>query len=111
MQKRRVIKRQDVVLRLYQHLDLSTAEDDALGLARGVASPSHDFKVGIAPAPLHNTAAQLIEDGNIYAPNLPFFGKDHVDPEPFEKPRRIEILDHVESCSQQADAFQPVSSQ
>ena len=109
MQKRRVIQRQDIVLRLYQYLDFNIAEDDALGLARGEAS--HDFKVGIAPALLHNTAAQLIQDGNIYAPNLPFFWKDHVYPNPFAKPCRIEILDHVESCSQQADTFQPVSSQ
>ena len=97
MQKRRVIQRQDVVLRLDQHFDLGTAEDDALGPARGEAI--HDFKIAVARAVLDNTAAQLIEDDSIYAPDLPFVGKDHVNPEPLAKPCRIEILDHGESFS------------
>ena len=109
MQKRRVTQRQDIVLRLYQHLDLCTAEDDALGSAHGLAI--HDFKVGIARAVLEKTAARLIEDDSIYAPDLPFFGKDHVDSEPRAKPRRVEILDYDESYSQQADAYQPVNRQ
>ena len=77
MQKRRVIQRQDVVLRLDQHLDLGTAEDDALGPARGEAI--HDFKIAVARAVLDNTEAQFIEDDGIYAPDLQFVGKDHVD--------------------------------
>ena len=83
MQKRRVIKRQDVVLRLDQHLDLGTAEDDALGPARGEAI--HDFKITFARAILDNTAAQLHEDDSIYALDSQFVGKDHVDPEPPRK--------------------------
>ncbi len=109
MQKRRVIQRQDMVLQLDQHLDLVTAEDDALSHARGEAI--HDFKIAFARAVLDNTAAQLIEDNSTYAHDLPFVGKDDVDPEPLAKPRCIEILDHGESCSQQADACKPVSGQ
>ena len=80
MQKRCVMQRQDVVLRLDQHFDLGTAEDDALGPAHGEAI--HDFKIAVALVVLDNTAAQFIEDDSIYAPDLPFVGKDHVDPEP-----------------------------
>ena len=86
MQKRRVIQRQDVVLRLEQHFDLGTAEDDALGPARGKAIP--DFKIAVARAVLDNTAAQLIENDSIYAPDLTFVGKDYVDIEPLAKPCR-----------------------
>ncbi len=77
MQKRRVIQRQDVVLRLDQHLNLGAAEDYALGPAAGEAI--HDFKIAVARAVLDNTEVQLIEDDIIYAPDLQFVGKDHVD--------------------------------
>ena len=46
MQKRRVIQRQGVVLRLDQHLDFGTAEDVSLSHARG--EPIHDFKIAFA---------------------------------------------------------------
>ena len=77
MQKRRFIQRQDVVLRLDQHLDLGTAEDYALGPAGGEAI--HDFKIAVARAVLDNTQVKLIEDDIIYAPDLQFVVKDHVD--------------------------------
>ena len=77
MQRRRVIQRQDVVLWLYQHFDLGTAEDDAIAPPRG--DTTHDFKIAVARAVLDNTEAQFIEDDGIYAPDLQFVGKDHVD--------------------------------
>ena len=55
MQERRVVKRQGMVLRLHQHLDLGAAEHNAFRPAR--CEVIHDFKVGVTRAVPENAAA------------------------------------------------------
>ena len=77
---RRIIKRQLMMVGLYQHLDLGASQNDALGPARGQVID--DVQIEVARPVPDLTATQLFKDDPVDGGNLRLFRQQRLDPEP-----------------------------